>query len=100
MNLSGTDVPGERLWYWGLRVVLVGLFLWVAFFDSHSLLQRYQWHQEYEDLSSENRELQSEIEELQERIDQPLPDSAVERIAREDYGMKRPGEKVYRLKEE
>ncbi|MFO8100253.1 MAG: septum formation initiator family protein [Salinibacter sp.] len=100
MDFSGTDGPTERLWYWGIGGTLAGLLLWVAFFDSHSLLQRYQWHQEYEALHSENRELQSEIEDLQDRIDQPLPDSTVERIAREDYGMKRPGETVYRLNDQ
>jgi cell division protein FtsB len=98
MNVSGS-ASRNTLWRWGLAAVLAGLLLWVAFFDSHSLLQRYRWHQEHEALASENEELREAIQDLQERIDEPLPDSAVERIAREQYGMKRPGEQVYQLKE-
>lgn len=99
MPLSGSS-PHDALWRWGLATVLAGLLLWVTFFDSHSLLQRYRWHQEHEALTSENQKLQAAIQDLQQRIDRPLPDSAVERIAREEYGMKRPGEKVYRLQDQ
>lgn len=99
MHVSGS-ASRDTLWRWGLAAALAGLLLWVTFFDSHSLLQRYRWHQEQEALASENEELRNDIQDLQERIDEPLPDSAVERIAREEYGMKRPGEQVYRLKEQ
>lgn len=85
-----------------LRRLLVGgalcaLFVWIAFFDSHSLLRRYQWHQEHEQLTKENEELQQDIQRLRKQLDRPLSDSLVERIAREEYGMKRPDETVYRL---
>lgn len=68
------------------------------FFDSHSLLKRYYWQQELESLQQENTQLQSEIQRFRTKLDRPLPDSVVERIAREEYGMKRPGETVYRIK--
>lgn len=73
------------------------LLLWIAFFDSHSLLRRYQWHREYDRLTRENERLRQQIDTLQARIDRPLSDEVVERIAREAYGMKRPGETVYRV---
>ncbi|PEN13894.1 septation ring formation regulator EzrA [Longibacter salinarum] len=83
------------------RWLLVGagafLVLWILFFDSHSLLQRYQWHAELEQLTQENARLMRETEKLREQLAEPLSDQTVEQIAREDYGMIRPGETVYRI---
>jgi cell division protein FtsB len=90
----------ESLRRWIIGGVLCVVFVWIGFFDSHSLLRRYQWHQEQEQLVEENEELRREIDQLRNRLDRPLTDSLVERIAREEYGMKRPDETVYRLKRE
>lgn len=89
----------------GLRWWLVGgaacaVFVWIGFFDSHSLLRRYRWHQEHDRLTEENERLRNDIQQLRHQLDRPLSDSLVERIAREEYGMKRPDETVYRLKDE
>jgi cell division protein FtsB len=75
-------------------------FVWICFFDSHSLLRRYQWHQEHDALTKENQQLRQKIDRLQEKLDEPLSDETVERIAREEYGMKRAGETVYRVQPE
>ena len=83
---------------WIIGGVVCAALIWIAFFDSHSLLRRYQWHQEKTQLSTENEALREEIRHLRRQVDRPLTDSLVERIAREEYGMKRPGETVYRLK--
>lgn len=83
---------------WGLGLLLGGILVWIAFFDSHSLWQRYRWHQELEATTQENAELRTEIERLRSQLDRPLSDSLVERIAREEYGMKRPGETIHRIK--
>ncbi len=83
---------------WIVGGLLCTLLIWVTFFDSHSLLQRYQWHQKRDQLTQENQELRREIQQLRKQLDRPLTDSLVERIAREEYGMKRPDETVYRLK--
>lgn len=83
---------------WIVGLLLAGGLTWVMFFDSHSLLKRYYWQQELESLQQENTQLQSEIQRFRTKLDRPLPDSVVERIAREEYGMKRPGETVYRIK--
>lgn len=90
----------QPLRWWIIGGVVCALLVWIAFFDSHSLLRRFQWHQEHEQLTEENRELRLKVEQLREQLDRPLSDSMVERIAREEYGMKRPGETVYRLKKE
>ncbi|WP_103020923.1 FtsB family cell division protein [Salinibacter altiplanensis] len=82
---------------WGIGLLLGGVLVWIAFFDSHSLWQRYRWHQELEATTAENADLRSEIERLRSQLDRPLSDSVVERIAREEYGMKRPDETIYRV---
>ena len=85
---------------WLIGGVLCALFIWIAFFDSHSLLRRYRWHQQQDQLTHENKQLRQEIDRLRKQLDRPLTDSLVERIAREEYGMKRPDETVYRLQPE
>jgi cell division protein FtsB len=81
-------------------VFVAGVLVWVLFFDSHSLWQRYQWHQSLETTKHENKKLRTEIKRLRAKLDRPLTDSLVERIAREEYGMKRPGETIYRIEPE
>ena len=81
----------------GIGLFLAGALVWVLFFDSHSLWQRYQWHQELEATKQENATLRKDIERLHIQLDRPLSDSAVVRIAREEYGMKKPGETIYRV---
>lgn len=94
------DEPNKNLRRWIIGGILCAVLVWIAFFDSHSLLRRYQWHQDRDQLATENQQLREEIERLRRQLDRPLTDSLVERIAREEYGMKRPGETVYRLKTE
>lgn len=89
-----------RVRRWIIGGIVCAVFVWIAFFDSHSLLRRYQWHQDRDQLAAENDELREEIQRLRRELDRPLTDSLVERIAREEYGMKRPDETVYRLKTE
>lgn len=78
----------------------IGTFtlLWIAFFDSHSLVKRFSWHQEHAELRANNDALLTEIERLEREIDKGLSNEVVEEIAREHYGMRRPGETVYRVK--
>lgn len=89
--------PKMRFRLWLLGGLLTALLAWVLFFDSHSVLKRYQWHQELDALTEENAELRREIQQLQTQLESPLSDRVVERIAREEYGMKRPGETVYHV---
>ena len=75
----------------------LGLFVWVAFFDSHSLAKRIAWHQELAHLNQENATLREQIRTLEDGLEATPSASVVEQIAREQYGMRRPGETVYRV---
>ncbi len=90
---------GRRL----TRLLLIGLMfaglLWFTWFDSYSLVRRSEWQREYEKLVEENIQLRSEIAELQSMLENPPSDEAIEKIAREQYGMRRDGETVYRIEE-
>ena len=47
--MPSPDSPlSDRRVRWGIGLFLAGVLVWVLFFDSHSLWQRYQWHQELE----------------------------------------------------
>ena len=87
----------KRLRRRALWAGLVGLALWVAFFDSHSVLRRVGYARELDRLTVENGQLAAENEALSARIERGLDGETLERVAREEYGMRRPGERVYRL---
>ncbi|PAP77283.1 FtsB family cell division protein [Rubrivirga marina] len=76
---------------------VIGLGLWVAFFDSHSVYRRASYAHELDRLTVENQRLAKENETLEARLDAGLDDVTLERVAREEYGMRRPGERVYRV---
>jgi len=80
-----------------LLLAVIGLGLWIALLDSHSLANRVQWHLEYADLQAENHQLRQQIEQLEAKLATPVTDDVIEQIAREEYGMRRPGETVYRV---
>lgn len=75
----------------------VALGVWVAFFDSHSLWRRATYAGELDRLTEENVRLAAENEDLEARLARGLDASTVEKVAREQYGMRRPGEHVYRV---
>jgi cell division protein FtsB len=75
--------------------LLAGLALWVAFLDSHSLLKRAQYAQERKTLRAEVETLREANETFEARLASGLTDEIVETVAREQYGMRRPGETVY-----
>ncbi|GIV61606.1 septum formation initiator family protein [Rhodocaloribacter litoris] len=73
------------------------LLAWLLFVDDYSLWKRLGWHREHAALRAENEALQARIDELHQKLEAGLSDEVVERIAREHYGMRRPGETVYRV---
>jgi len=87
------------------RLLLVGgliatwLLLQFIWLDSHSWVRYQVWQQEHQELVEENRQLESEIEELQTLLQTAPSDALIEQIAREQYGMFREGDIVYRIEE-
>lgn len=87
-------LPWKRVLLWG---GLLFLMLWLTFLDSHSIFRRVSWHVERNALQNRNHELQQEIESLERALSVSQVDAVVEQVAREQYGMRRPGETVYRV---
>lgn len=84
-----------------LMLVLGGvIFIWFAFIDTYSLWARYQLNQRQENLKAKTEQLEAETQELKTKIDNLSKEPALlERIAREEYGMKKEGELIYKIKE-
>ena len=77
---------------------LAGVAVWVAFFDSHSVLRRAQYAAELDRLTDENTAMAEANADVAARIARGLDPETVEQVAREQYGMRRPGETVYRVR--
>mgnify|MGYP001345767040 FL=1 len=90
---------------WNKKILLglLGLVLviWFLFVDAYSLKTRWDLGQQKKELIRKTEELKSESETLEQDI-QKLENNPdlIEKIAREEYGMKKPGEKVYKIKKE
>lgn len=79
---------------------LVGfVVVWFLFFDTYSLLTKVQLELKKKDLIEQTELYREKTVELEEKIEdlQNNPD-LLEKIAREDYGMRKPDETVYRIK--
>lgn len=83
-----------------LFTMLAGfLVIWFAFLDTYSLTTRIRLSQEKADLIRKTELLRADTEDLENKIANLRNDSALlERIAREEYGMKKPNEIIYRIK--
>lgn len=83
-----------------LAMLFVGFVLiWVGFFDNHSLLTRYQLHKQHTELLKRIELLKEETRKVEQKIEALENDPAqLERIAREEYGMRRPGEVIYEFR--
>ena len=101
MDSNSRSISRQILSSLDLRWVLTGLavlaIVWVTFFDSHSLLKRVQWHWEAQSLRAENERLHENIRSVERQLEALESDATIEELAREEYGMHRPGETVYRV---
>ena len=82
-----------------LFTVLIGfLVVWFGFLDSYSVYTRIKLEREKKHYIERTLELQQETELLNQKIEALKSDPAyLEKIAREDYGMRKPNETVYRI---
>jgi cell division protein FtsB len=84
-----------------LALILGGfLFIWFTFIDTYSLWTRIQLNYRMDELQAKKEKLQEETQVLKGKIqDLETDPTLLERIAREEYGMKKEGETVYKIKE-
>jgi cell division protein FtsB len=90
-------------WKKSFLLTLLGGFvvIWFVFLDTYSIATRIRLSNERADLVRKTQQLQLETEELERKISEVQIDSdLLEKIAREEYGMKKPNETVYRIKTE
>jgi cell division protein FtsB len=98
-----SDLLNPLRWKKSFLAFLLGAFvvIWFSFIDVYSLKTRWDLHQKKSDLKVKTDNLAEKSEELKKKIDALENDSALlEKIAREEYGMRKPGETVYKIKPE
>jgi len=99
MSLLGRVATWFSRSFFLLTLMFLGA-VWFIYFDSYSLIKRHRWQGELQDLQEENERLRTEIMELEQRLEAPPSDEEIERIAREQYGMRREDETVYRMEQQ
>lgn len=89
-------------WKKSFLIALLAFFLviWFGFFDTYSVWTRIQLEREKRSLLQKTEQLVHDTALLRERIEALENNPALlERIAREEYGMRKPGETIYRIRE-
>ncbi len=84
-----------------LATILVAFVaVWFLFIDTYSLYTRFELNQRKTELEQRTEQLREDTAELEQKLEylRNNPD-LLERIAREEYGMRKPGETVYMIKE-
>jgi cell division protein FtsB len=77
------------------------IIIWIGFIDTYSLYTRYRISQEKADIIQKTQQLEQETVELEQKIkDIQNNRELLEKIAREEYGMKKPEETVYIVRTE
>lgn len=75
------------------------VLIWFGFVDSYSLLTRFELIQKKGALKEKIDQLHISADQLESKIDTLNKDShLLEKIAREEYGMRKPGETVYKIR--
>jgi cell division protein FtsB len=76
------------------------IVIWFTFIDTYSIWTRIELQQRQEELKTKKENLKSKTLILKKKIEDLQTDPFLfERIAREEYGMKKEGETVYKIKE-
>lgn len=75
--------------------------VWFSFIDTYSLKTRWELYNKKENLKQQTQQLNKESEQLSRKIELLSNDPfLIEKISREEYGMRKPGETVYIIKKE
>lgn len=86
----------NRSWLFGTLAAFVAV--WFLFFDTHSLLTKIELQYQKKELIERTNEYELRTAKLNQIIKEleSNPD-LLEKIAREDYGMRKPNETVYKI---
>lgn len=83
-----------------ISILLFLMVLWFGFIDTYSIRTRIQLANERNDLVTETERLQHDTAVIKENLDNFLENPGLlEKLAREEYGMRKPGETIYRIRE-
>ncbi len=99
MNLQ---VLNPLRWRKSFLFLILGGFvvIWFTFIDTYSIWTRIKLGQRKAELKAKKEQLKAETRLLKQKIENLKTDPfLLERIAREEYGMKKEGETVYKIKE-
>ena len=95
-----TEFLNPLRWNKSLLISLLAGFVlvWFFFFDTYSLMTKISLENQKDDLIERTAEYQEKAAELEKKIEEleNNPD-LIEKIAREDYGMRKPDETVYKV---
>ncbi len=79
------------------RILLIALVLWVGFHFAKNAVDNHRLRRKISDLETHLRVLQLRGEELEKEIALWRSPEYIERVAREELGLVKPGEVVYTL---
>ena len=99
MNL---ELLNPLRWRKSFLFLILGGFvvIWFTFIDTYSIWTRIELSQRKAELKAKKEQLKAETNLLKKKIESLRTDPfLLERIAREEYGMKKEGETVYKIKE-
>jgi len=76
-------------------IVLAVFVLWITVIDDRNLAKRNELQQKNADLEAQYRDYERKIEETRQEIENMNKPEYIEKIAREQYTMKKEGEDIY-----
>lgn len=84
---------------WIFYLLTACITVWFLFFDTYSLMTKFNLERQKKELIQRTEEYQVKTAELETQIEalENNPE-LLEKIAREDYGMRKPDETVYIIK--
>lgn len=95
-----TDMLNPLRWNKKYLLLVLGafIFIWFTFIDVYSFKTRYKLNKQKKELIQKTEALTQQTKVLKEKTEALENDPALlEKIAREQYGMRKPGERVYKI---
>ena len=81
-------------------IATVAFVVWMVFFDHNNLILHYQYRSELNDLKDSKKYYQEQIDKTKKEVEMMKANPKwMEKVAREQYLMKRDNEDIYLIKE-